>query len=340
MLQVLLLAYYTSDLVSSLTAGPSPPKLSTLYDVYKNPSLKLGFEKGAAPHLYFSESNDNIVKKLWQRIQDNNYETLMNSLDEGMQRVLREPYLHMGWGIPMRYGYGHDCRLFMLPTSYFHVQASFMMKKDSPLVPVLNKVFSELTGLNSYSPHSSVPLLILFLHFPSAPLFLLILSSPPSFLLLFHYLLPSSSSLFSSFSFLLLPPFFPSFTPSFPSSPSLPFSSIPLPTPFSPLLLLSLLLLLPPLLPPSLPLPSSSSPSPLLPSLLSSLLPSSLLPLPPRRVMDIMSTGLLRKWWRDWSTEAKNCDLLQDEGGVRTLLHVGCGFGFVGTGVRRRGLEE
>nr|XP_027222851.1 glutamate receptor 1-like [Penaeus vannamei] len=197
MLQVLLLAYYTSDLVSSLTAGPSPPKLSTLYDVYKNPSLKLGFEKGAAPHLYFSESNDNIVKKLWQRIQDNNYETLMNSLDEGMQRVLREPYLHMGWGIPMRYGYGHDCRLFMLPTSYFHVQASFMMKKDSPLVPVLNKV-----------------------------------------------------------------------------------------------------------------------------------------------VMDIMSTGLLRKWWRDWSTEAKNCDLLQDEGGVRTLLHVGCGFGFVGTGVRRRGLEE
>ncbi|XP_069974852.1 probable glutamate receptor [Penaeus vannamei] len=149
MLQVLLLAYYTSDLVSSLTAGPSPPKLSTLYDVYKNPSLKLGFEKGAAPHLYFSESNDNIVKKLWQRIQDNNYETLMNSLDEGMQRVLKEPYLHMGWGIPMRYGYGHDCRLFMLPTSYFHVQASFMMKKDSPLVPVLNKVVMDImsTGL-------------------------------------------------------------------------------------------------------------------------------------------------------------------------------------------------
>ncbi|XP_063600728.1 uncharacterized protein LOC134776907 [Penaeus indicus] len=140
MLQVLLLAYYTSDLVSSLTAGPSPPKLSTLYDIYQNPSLKLGFEKGAAPHLYFSESTDNIVQKLWQRIQDNNYETLMNSLDEGMQRVLREPYLHMGWGIPMRYGYGHDCRLFMLPTSYFHVQASFMLKKDSPLVPVLNKV--------------------------------------------------------------------------------------------------------------------------------------------------------------------------------------------------------
>ncbi|XP_027217136.2 probable glutamate receptor [Penaeus vannamei] len=143
-LQVLLLTYYTSDLVSSLAAGPPPPTLSTLYDVYNSPRLELGFTKGIALQLYFSESTDPIVRKMWQAIEDDNYNALANSMEEGMQRVLRKPYLYMDWGIPLRYDYGHDCRLYMLPTSYFHVQTSFTLRKNSPLVPILNKVVLDI----------------------------------------------------------------------------------------------------------------------------------------------------------------------------------------------------
>lgn len=53
MLHVLLLAYYTSDLVSSLTAGPPDPKLSTIQDVYNSPSFELGFVRGTSLQYFF-----------------------------------------------------------------------------------------------------------------------------------------------------------------------------------------------------------------------------------------------------------------------------------------------
>lgn len=56
MLQLLILAHYTSDLFSSLTAGPQPPSISTLRDIYNNPSLEIGFIEGASIQIYFSVS--------------------------------------------------------------------------------------------------------------------------------------------------------------------------------------------------------------------------------------------------------------------------------------------
>lgn len=53
-LQVLLMAYYTSDLVSSLAAGPPPPSVTSLRDVYDDSSLKIGYTAGTALHLHIS----------------------------------------------------------------------------------------------------------------------------------------------------------------------------------------------------------------------------------------------------------------------------------------------
>ncbi|XP_037797156.1 probable glutamate receptor [Penaeus monodon] len=170
-LQVILVSYYTSDLVSSLAAGPPPPSLSTLHDVLNTPSYDFGFEKGSALHqasqqdhretflvltvtlerefMIFChiadwtkqlESKDILLQKIWKSIKDGNYQSLANSMEAGMKRVYEEPYLFIESEIPLRYSYGHDCRLFMLPTSYFPVKISFALKKNSPLVPVLNGV--------------------------------------------------------------------------------------------------------------------------------------------------------------------------------------------------------
>lgn len=38
-------------------------------------------------------------------------------------------------------------------------------------------------------------------------------------------------------------------------------------------------------------------------------------------VLDILSSGLVEKWWRDWTTEAGSCGPLQNEPvGVKTVF--------------------
>lgn len=52
LLHTLLLAHYTSNLVSTLATRAPAPKLATLYDVYKDPSLTLGFIRDSAMSEY------------------------------------------------------------------------------------------------------------------------------------------------------------------------------------------------------------------------------------------------------------------------------------------------
>lgn len=48
LLQVISLAYYTSNMVSALTVGPSLPALNDLRDVHNDPAITFGFVKGTA----------------------------------------------------------------------------------------------------------------------------------------------------------------------------------------------------------------------------------------------------------------------------------------------------
>lgn len=92
-------------------------------------------------HVFESQgSKDFVVQKIWQRIVDDNFQSLTVDFADGIRRVLSERYLYMGYGLSMRYSYGHDCRIYTLPTTYFQTQISFMMKKNSPLIPILNKM--------------------------------------------------------------------------------------------------------------------------------------------------------------------------------------------------------
>lgn len=48
LLQLISLAYYTSNMVSALTVGPSLPALNDLRDVHNDPAITFGFVKGTA----------------------------------------------------------------------------------------------------------------------------------------------------------------------------------------------------------------------------------------------------------------------------------------------------
>ncbi|XP_042217663.1 probable glutamate receptor [Homarus americanus] len=139
-----LLAHYTSDLITALAAGLPLPTVANLDDINQDPSLDLGYLKGSSLTEYFKESPALVYQNTYQSIVADNFETMVESLDDGMKRVISESFVFMEWDVPILYNYGHDCRLFMLPSSYFPTQASFIIRKGSPLVPVLNRLLMEM----------------------------------------------------------------------------------------------------------------------------------------------------------------------------------------------------
>ncbi|XP_070000318.1 probable glutamate receptor [Penaeus vannamei] len=141
MLQLVLLAYYTSNLTSALTVGPPLPPYNRLQDVHDDRSLTLGFLKGSAIRDQFLASKIPVYRAVGRSVKDDD---LVPSYAAGMERVYREKYALMIWDISYTMNYGQDCRTFMLPESYLPIHTSFALAKDSPLTPVMNKVVLDI----------------------------------------------------------------------------------------------------------------------------------------------------------------------------------------------------
>lgn len=83
------------------------------------------------------DSKTPLYQKIWRSTKD---EDLVTSYTEGMERVFSERYALMIWEVFYSLNYGQDCRAFVLPVSYFPIYTSFGLAKESPLVPIMNKV--------------------------------------------------------------------------------------------------------------------------------------------------------------------------------------------------------
>ncbi|XP_042892008.1 probable glutamate receptor [Penaeus japonicus] len=140
-LQVVTLAFYTSNLVSALTVGPSLPPYKDLQDIDQEASLTFGFLKGSSNANDFRDSKTPLYQKIWRSTKD---EDLVTSYTEGMERVFSERYALMIWEVFYSLNYGQDCRAFVLPVSYFPIYTSFGLAKESPLVPIMNKVVLDI----------------------------------------------------------------------------------------------------------------------------------------------------------------------------------------------------
>ncbi|XP_042876130.1 probable glutamate receptor [Penaeus japonicus] len=149
LLQILLMAHYTSDLISGLAMGPPLPSVNTIDDINRNKKLTLGWRKGSSLGEVFKTSVSPTYRKVWTKVEETNMEPLTLSMDEAFSKVLEEPYLFISSEVAILYTFGQDCRVYILPTSYFPVQQSFALKKGSPLIPILNKVILDIwsTGM-------------------------------------------------------------------------------------------------------------------------------------------------------------------------------------------------
>ncbi|XP_047488086.1 probable glutamate receptor [Penaeus chinensis] len=142
-LQVLLLAFYTSNLVSALTVGPPLPPMENLEDVYSDSSITIGFTRGSTIANEFNTDNP-LYQAILHRLKDKD---LVMSPEEGVARALKGGYAYMVWEFFYKMNFGSECGAFLLSPSYFPHQASIAMPKDSPLVPVLNKVLLDIQSV-------------------------------------------------------------------------------------------------------------------------------------------------------------------------------------------------
>ncbi|XP_069974745.1 probable glutamate receptor [Penaeus vannamei] len=137
---VILLTFYTSNLVSALTVGPPLPPLKNLQDVYNDRSLRFGFLKGSSLTNMFDLPNP-LFQAILREMKE---EDFVDTPDEGMERVLGERYAFMEWELFYDLNYGSECGVFALPASYFPSYASLALTKGSPLVPVLNRIIMDI----------------------------------------------------------------------------------------------------------------------------------------------------------------------------------------------------
>ncbi|XP_037803608.1 probable glutamate receptor [Penaeus monodon] len=143
LLQVLLLAFYTSNLVSALTVGPPLPPMKDLEDVHSDSSITIGFTRGSTIANEFNTDNP-LYQAILHRLKDKD---LVMSPEEGVARALKGGYAYLVWEFFYKMNFGSECGAFLLPPSYFPHQASIALQKDSPLVPVLNKVLLDIQSV-------------------------------------------------------------------------------------------------------------------------------------------------------------------------------------------------
>ncbi|XP_069182152.1 probable glutamate receptor [Procambarus clarkii] len=167
LLHQLLLAHYNSGLITALAVGPPLTLISNLNDINRNPSLTLGYVKGSSLTEHFKatcyyllyheiflsfsktshpsqDSPAQVYQETYQSVESKNFKNVVGSLEEGIERVLKEEYVFMECEASLLYKYGQDCRLYCLPEAYFPSQASFALPKGSPLLPVFNRLVLEM----------------------------------------------------------------------------------------------------------------------------------------------------------------------------------------------------
>ncbi|XP_042860020.1 glutamate receptor ionotropic, kainate 2-like [Penaeus japonicus] len=139
---VLLMAHYTSYLVSALAAGPSLPHYITLENVRQS-GISAGWTDGTAMSEYMRLSSDETHRKFWNFIKQNKKRALVKNSSEGLRRVLQESYLFIE-AESVLLQHKRDCQYHFIPLLGFNQLSAFTLRKDSPLAPIFNKIIVDI----------------------------------------------------------------------------------------------------------------------------------------------------------------------------------------------------
>nr|XP_053639698.1 uncharacterized protein LOC128693857 [Cherax quadricarinatus] len=138
LLQVVMLAHYTSTLVSALSVPPALPAISSISDLLRNPALSFGTTGDTAIIGYLKNSPRLDHQQAYAYMMADGGGALVASTAQGMARTLLENYVYLDTSLYLLSE--SDCRHVILPKAHFTAITSFALQKDSPLVPIFNKI--------------------------------------------------------------------------------------------------------------------------------------------------------------------------------------------------------
>nr|XP_045605359.1 probable glutamate receptor isoform X1 [Procambarus clarkii] len=142
LLQIVVLAHYTSNLVSALAVGPSLPAISSIGDVVSNPTFSLGTLQDTAYLGYLKNSPEPEHQMAYTNLMAGGRRGLVASTTEGVARTLQENYIYMDCSVYLVNEI--DCRHVILPTAYFPAITSIALQKGSPLVHIFNQIILKM----------------------------------------------------------------------------------------------------------------------------------------------------------------------------------------------------
>ncbi|XP_042883099.1 uncharacterized protein LOC122260068 [Penaeus japonicus] len=90
-----------------------------------------------------TNSENPLYRSIYNKLKP---EDNVGSSKEGMERIMREKYAFLVWELYYTLNHQGDCDKFMLSKIYFPDHISFLMRKGSPLTPILNNIILDLTS--------------------------------------------------------------------------------------------------------------------------------------------------------------------------------------------------
>ncbi|GAB6019184.1 Glutamate receptor 2 [Chamberlinius hualienensis] len=139
-----IMSSYTANLISYFTSTVVTWPFKSLVEVYNSRYYQIGFIKGTTYLDDIRGENSTVLTKLWNRIEKQRFTTLVDDIEEGMERVRSENYILIHEARILHYIATKDCEFTMINEKYLSAPMTLAFQKQSqfqrPISQMLLKI--------------------------------------------------------------------------------------------------------------------------------------------------------------------------------------------------------
>ncbi|XP_047482709.1 uncharacterized protein LOC125034786 [Penaeus chinensis] len=141
---VVLYAAYTSNLVSYFTVTKISLPINNLEQLVESEYM-FGTRAGSVYLDNFKVSSNPVYSAAYSKIDSFGGSVLMSTYEEAITRALQGSYAFIGDYVVLDYYQKKDCNLVLLKQQLFESKSSFILARNSPLLPAVNHYMTVMT---------------------------------------------------------------------------------------------------------------------------------------------------------------------------------------------------